>query len=95
MFASGIAGFAAIGLSPALFAQEAPSEGGRALFNQHCSACHTLENATNQHLPESKWRGIVTRMIDNGAEITPADQEVIVGYLAKNYGAPATPATPK
>lgn len=90
--ASAAVAVAAAGFSPALLAQGTPSDDGHGLFNQHCSACHTLDNATNKHLPEAGWREIVERMVNNGAEITPADQAVIVAYLTKNYGAAPAPA---
>jgi cytochrome c2 len=72
--------------APALMAQTAPSANGQMLFKQNCGACHSLDNATTKHLPQSEWRAIVTRMIANGADIAPADQDAIVAYLSKSYG---------
>jgi hypothetical protein len=55
---------------------------------RYCSICHSLDYITMQpQFPREKWNAIVNRMIKvMGAPISPADEKLIVEYLATRYG---------
>ena len=66
------------------------------LFETHCGACHSLELPRSQRLDRKTWRWVVDDMVNQfGATwITEDQQEIIVDYLAENYG-PDRPHQPK
>ncbi|MEY2944157.1 MAG: hypothetical protein RLY97_2171 [Pseudomonadota bacterium] len=51
-----------------------------------CAACHPATMVTSKHYSEDKWAEVVDQMIAKGAKVNDANYEVIVGYLARNYG---------
>jgi hypothetical protein len=55
---------------------------------RYCSICHSLDYIAMQpQFPRTKWNVIVNKMIKvMGAPIGPADEKVIVDYLARQYG---------
>jgi cytochrome c5 len=59
---------------------------GAALLNDRCTICHSLDRVTSLRNTADQWNKIVSRMIQNGAQLTPAEQKVLVNYLAKTYG---------
>lgn len=72
-------------------APAAAADGDRSpaqLFQTHCGACHSLELPRSQRLDRSTWRWVVDDMVNKfGATwITEQQQQVIVDYLAENYG---------
>jgi regulator of protease activity HflC (stomatin/prohibitin superfamily) len=69
-------------------AREAARPYAERLTQQQCSLCHSAENYTTQHHTWLYWRLIVARMVWlNEAPIAPADQALIVTYLAATYPA--------
>lgn len=67
--------------------QGVPANPGMALLNQRCTSCHTLDRIITQRKTAAEWRATVQRMVNaNGAQVTPAEQEQIVAYLAEAYG---------
>jgi mono/diheme cytochrome c family protein len=58
------------------------------LFQTNCGACHSLELPRSQRLDRKTWRWVVDDMVNQfGATwITEDQQEIIVDYLAENYG---------
>lgn len=65
------------------------------LFQTNCGACHSLELPRSQRLDRNTWRWVVDDMVKQfGATwITEDQQEIIVDYLAENYG-PDRPREP-
>jgi cytochrome c5 len=59
---------------------------GAALLNDRCTICHNLDRVTSLKNSAAQWTRIVSRMIQNGAQLTPAEQTALVDYLAKTYG---------
>ncbi len=59
---------------------------GQTLMNTRCNKCHSLERVTSAKKTADQWNQTVSRMITNGAQITPEEQKVLVDYLAKTYG---------
>jgi len=86
-----LTGFGAImfAIGGAAYASEADApdaESAKALFSARCTGCHTLDTVTTQHGSDKQWRAVVERMIMNGAQLTDAETETIVAYLAKAQG---------
>jgi mono/diheme cytochrome c family protein len=69
-----------------------PEGDGKAIATENCQACHKLTNLTNAHKSLDDWKDTVQLMIDRGANV-PADKvDVLVQYLAKNFGPKDAPA---
>ncbi len=80
---------------------ELPEGEGKAIATENCQACHKLTNLTKAHKNLDDWKDTVQTMIDRGANVPPDKVDVLVQYLAKNFGpkdasapgsAPASPA---
>jgi cytochrome c5 len=85
--------------APAKVVVVLPDGDGKAIATENCQACHKLTNLTKAHKSLDDWKETVQTMIDRGANV-PADQvDILVQYLAKNFGpkdasAPASAAPP-
>lgn len=58
-----------------------------------CAACHSLDYIpmNSPFLNKAGWSATVAKMINvYGAAIPKEDVEIIVNYLAQNYGKPST-----
>ncbi len=65
---------------------ELPEGDGKAIATENCQACHKLTNLTKAHKSLDDWKDTVQTMIDRGANV-PADKvDILVQYLAKNFG---------
>ena len=76
---------------------ELPEGEGKAIATENCQACHKLTNLTKAHKSLDDWKDTVQTMIDRGANVPPEQVDILVQYLAKNFGpkdasAPATAA---
>jgi mono/diheme cytochrome c family protein len=81
-----------------------PDGDGKEIATQNCQACHKLTNLTKAHKDLDDWKDTVQTMIDRGANVPPDKVDILVQYLAKNFGpkdssapaggapAPSTPA---
>jgi hypothetical protein len=63
-----------------------PALDGATLLETHCSGCHSADRAKQAKKTQAQWDQTVTRMIANGAQLTPDEKKVLVDYLAKTYG---------
>jgi hypothetical protein len=68
----------------------APSGGGSAadgqtLMQTRCSVCHSLDRVTSAHKTAAQWKNTVDRMINNGAQLSSAEEQVLVNYLVQTY----------
>ena len=62
---------------------------GKSQVNANCVTCHSLDYIVQNSpfLDKKGWTGTVDKMVNAmGAPILPQDVEVIVSYLAENYG---------
>jgi cytochrome c5 len=59
---------------------------GEQVMNGGCLNCHDLRPIQTSALDSEGWNGVVTSMIEKGAEIPKADIPVLVEYLAGHYG---------
>jgi cytochrome c5 len=79
--------------APAKAIVELPEGDGKAIATENCQACHKLTNLTKAHKSLDDWKDTVQTMIDRGANV-PADKvDILVEYLAKNFG-PKDASTP-
>ena len=72
-----------------------PDGDGKAIAEENCQACHKLTNLTKAHKSLDDWKDTVQTMIDRGANVPSDKVDILVQYLAKNFGpkdasAPAT-----
>ena len=59
---------------------------GKKLVEDICSLCHEWQRVKNQELTKEQWSGVIKGMISEGAPVTDEEFDLIVEYLAKNYG---------
>jgi cytochrome c5 len=76
---------------------ELPDGDGKAIATENCQACHKLTNLTKAHKDLDDWKDTVQTMIDRGANVPSDKVDILVQYLAKNFGpkdaSPAAPAS--
>lgn len=63
-----------------------PPGEGQAAVQTSCAACHPPAIVASKRYDADKWAEVVDQMIGKGAKVSDADYDVIVAYLAKNYG---------
>ena len=79
--------------APQAAATPAPPPGpGLAIINEKCSACHSTASVFSQHRSPDDWAATVQLMVDRGADLSPDETSVVIGYLAENFPAEAKPA---
>ena len=66
--------------------QDLPDGPGQKEVLKICRDCHDLETITMENRTKESWRKTVAKMGDRGAEGTDEQYEIIVTYLAKNFG---------
>ena len=59
----------------------------RKLFEGKCGTCHSIKKVQSKRKTKEGWRETVLRMKnDRKAPITDNEAEIIIDYLAKEYG---------
>ena len=61
--------------------QQTPEADGGAILQRNCQQCHELATASKKSASED-WSAVITRMMNYGARLTPADQEKLIEYLS-------------
>jgi mono/diheme cytochrome c family protein len=69
------------GPSPSL-----PAGDGRDLVSTVCTECHTLKPILIIRDGSIGWKNRVQDMILQGAQLTPAEADVVTQYLSRNFG---------
>jgi mono/diheme cytochrome c family protein len=83
----------AIALAPPARAQGAlPPGEGRDLLATACSQCHPLNVVRSMREGAEGWKRHVYNMVTRGAQLNAHEADIVVAYLAANFG-PTTPAT--
>jgi cytochrome c5 len=72
--------------APASAVVELPEGAGKSIATENCQACHKLTNLTKAHKNLDDWKETVQTMIDRGANVPPDKVDILVQYLAKNFG---------
>jgi cytochrome c2 len=75
-------------IASAVLAQDVQKDqvDAKALFENKCSACHSIDRSKSKKKTASAWADIVKRMRRRGAAVTDQEAKIIVDYLAENYG---------
>ena len=58
---------------------------GRALTEERCTKCHSLERVEAAKRTPEEWKTNVERMVGKGAELSEAEQEAVIEYLSEAY----------
>ena len=58
---------------------------GQTLIQQRCSVCHSVNRVTSAHHTAAEWKTTVDRMVNKGAQLSVAEEQTLVDYLAQNY----------
>jgi hypothetical protein len=67
-------------------APESPTAGGEDLLEARCTKCHDLEPVQAEGRTLDEWEEEVEHMRELGAELTDAEAQTLVEYLAETYG---------
>jgi mono/diheme cytochrome c family protein len=59
---------------------------GEELLQARCTKCHTLDPVEVASKSQAEWENTVHRMIGKGAQLTDAEADTLVKYLAETYG---------
>jgi cytochrome c5 len=59
---------------------------GEELLEARCTGCHALDIVEGATKTQAEWESTVGRMRGKGAELTDAEAQVLVDYLASTYG---------
>lgn len=52
-----------------------------------CAQCHSADVVSSQRKSRADWADTVNQMVANGAQVSNADFDKVVDYLAKNFAA--------
>jgi len=63
-----------------------PDGEGKAQVQKACIACHDLSPVTGSRMSAERWAATVGDMVSRGANVSDDDFDVVVNYLAKNFG---------
>jgi cytochrome c5 len=58
----------------------------KALVEDICSLCHEWQRVKDHELTKEQWSGVIKGMLFEGAPVTDEEFNLIVEYLAKNFG---------
>ena len=67
-------------------AQDLPEGSGKDLVMKVCTVCHELTRITSKKKTKEEWNDTVDKMAARGAMASDEEFEMIVAYLAKNFG---------
>lgn len=81
-----LTGLAVWGLAAQTSAPALPAGRGRAQLQRVCGMCHGIEVVTKMRAGKEQWSEIVDDMVSKGATGTSDDFELVVQYLASNFG---------
>jgi competence protein ComEA len=69
-------------------AQSFPEGPGKEVFVTICSSCHDPTHVIGKQLSRDEWKAKVTEMLQEETDVTDAEKDAIVAYLAKNFPKP-------
>lgn len=58
---------------------------GQALVEERCSVCHDLKQVEQAKKTPEEWKANVERMVDKGAKLDDAEQQLAIDHLAETY----------
>ena len=79
--------------SAAPHAAALPPGRGKVIVQRTCTSCHALKVVTSKRASKEQWSTLVDQMMSKGADLNDDEVDVVVDYLAKNFGVHKTPAS--
>lgn len=70
-----------------------PSEDGKDLLAVACTQCHNLKPILMLRDGAAGWKATVNDMILRGAQLSPAEADIVIKYLIKNFGPKSGPGS--
>jgi cytochrome c5 len=58
---------------------------GKSLLEERCTKCHDLGRVEQASKTEAEWKATVERMVGKGAQLSQAEQTLVIQYLAETY----------
>ena len=72
--------------TPVRAADDIPDGAGKEIVIKVCTACHGIIEFTSQKHTKPEWDEVVDNMAQRGARASDDEFDMIVAYLAKNFG---------
>ena len=72
-----------------------PPGKGKAIVQRTCISCHALKVVTAKRASKEQWSALVDQMMSRGADLEDDEVEIVVDYLARNFGTTKAPASTK
>jgi mono/diheme cytochrome c family protein len=63
-----------------------PPGKGKAIVQRTCVSCHALKVVTTKRATKEQWSAVINLMLSKGADLDDDEVDVVVDYLAKNFG---------
>ena len=63
-----------------------PDGAGKAVAEAACLSCHSSDILRQQRLTKAQWTGTLTKMVNWGTAIPEGQRDVLLDYLATNFG---------
>lgn len=55
------------------------------LLATRCSTCHSADVVKQERASQAQWERVVTDMMQRGTQLSDAEKQALVSYLAANY----------
>jgi len=81
----GLAGILLAGCGSPASTSSGSASAGQTLMQQRCTVCHSTARITSAHMTADQWKATVDKMINNGAQLSPTEEQTLVTYLAQTY----------
>lgn len=66
--------------------KQLPEGKGKSQTEAACYACHSADVLVQQRLTPKQWTATVEKMMRWGAAVEEKDKQVVIDYLARNFG---------
>ena len=73
-------------LAASVQAQDLPDGAGKDLVEKVCTVCHDAARIISKKWTKEEWNTLIDKMAARGAMASDEEFEIIVTYLAKNFG---------
>jgi virginiamycin B lyase len=77
---------------PAMAEVRLPEGAGKAIVEAQCTRCHRIDRVARAGYSADGWRNTVSMMKNVGAQLSPAETDTVVAYLARHFPQRAQPA---
>lgn len=72
-----------------------PPGKGKAIVQRTCISCHALKVVTAKRATKEQWSVLIDQMMSRGADLDDDEVQIVVDYLARNFGPGKAPAGTK